>query len=88
MGAKRVHIRSQFLLESLQLSAIGGLTEIGLGALITSAHATGQGWLVDVPAEAMALGVAGSVVVGALAGLYPAVRAARMDPAEAVHPTV
>ena len=45
-----------------------------------------QDWLVDVPTEALAGGVAVSLVLGALAGLYPAVRAARLDPAEAVRP--
>ena len=46
-----------------------------------------RGWTLDVPAPALGGGVAVSLMVGAVAGLYPAVRAARMDPAEAVHPT-
>ena len=87
LGAKRGHIAGQFLTESILLSTIGGMAGVGLGAAVTYTYAANQGWLVDIPIPALGAGVAGSLVVGAIAGLYPAIRAARMDPAEAVHPT-
>lgn len=87
LGAKRSHIAGQFLVESLLLSVLGGVTGVVLGAGITYVYATRQGWTLDIPLGALAAGVAGALVVGAIAGLYPAIRAARMDPAEAVHPT-
>ena len=87
LGAKRAHIAGQFITESLLLSLLGGVAGVGLGATVTYVYAVRQGWLVDIPVEALAAGVAAALSVGAIAGLYPAVRAARMDPAEAVHPT-
>lgn len=87
LGAKRAHIAGQFLTESILLSALGGITGVGLGAAVTYAYAARQEWLVEVPVPALAAGVGAALIVGAIAGLYPAIRAARMDPAEAVHPT-
>lgn len=87
LGAKRSHIAGQFLTESIMLSMLGGITGVALGAAVTRIYATRQGWLVDIPTEALAAGVGAALIVGALAGLYPAIRAARMDPAEAVYPT-
>ncbi len=73
--------------ESVLLSFLGGVLGIGLGAGVTYAYATRQGWLIDVPLDALGAGIGVALAVGALAGVYPAVRAARLDPAEAVHPT-
>lgn len=87
LGARRTHIAGQFVIESVMLAVMGGVAGITLGVLVTSVYAAGQGWTLDVPAPALGGGVAVSLMVGAVAGLYPAVRAARMDPAEAVHPT-
>lgn len=87
LGAKRSHIAGQFVAESLLLSVLGGVTGVVLGAGITYVYATRQGWTLDIPLGALAAGVVGALVVGAVAGLYPAIRAAGMDPAEAVHPT-
>ena len=87
LGAKRSHIAGQFVSESIMLSLLGGVTGVALGAAVTYAYSNRQGWVVDIPVQALGAGVAVALAVGAIAGLYPAVRAARMDPAEAVHPT-
>ena len=87
LGATRGHIRSQFVLESALLSALGGALGVGLGVAVTWAYARRQEWVVDVPATALAGGVAVSLVIGAIAGLYPAAKAARLAPADAVRPT-
>lgn len=86
LGATRRHIAGQFVIESSMLAALGGVIGVALGAAVTVGYARRQDWLVDVPLEALGLGVAGALVLGALAGLYPAIRAARLDPAEAVRP--
>jgi len=86
LGATRRHIRIQFVLESMLLALLGGMLGIGIGVAIVTGYASYQGWALDVPAEWILAGVGASLFVGAAAGLYPASRAARMDPAEAVRP--
>ena len=84
LGATRGQIRIQFLAESLLLSALGGIGGVLLGIAVTSSYAITQGWPTVVPAWAMAGGVGATLVIGAVAGLYPAVRAARLAPTEAL----
>jgi len=84
LGARAVHIGVQFLGESVLLSALGGCAGIALGAAATAGYASTQGWIVVVPVLAVAGGVALALTLGALAGLYPAVRAARLAPAAAL----
>ncbi|MEU7003171.1 ABC transporter permease [Nonomuraea sp. NPDC046570] len=84
LGATRGQIRLQFLAESLLLSAIGGLGGVLLGIGVTGAYAAFQGWPSIVPVWAMAGGLVATLVIGGLAGFYPAVRAARMSPTEAL----
>jgi putative ABC transport system permease protein len=84
LGATRRHIRSQFLAESLILVGIGGLAGVLLGTVVTIVYAASQGWQVSVPPVAIGGGVAASLAIGAVAGLYPAGRAARVSPTEAL----
>lgn len=84
LGATRGQIRVQFLAESLLLSALGGLGGVLLGIGVTAVYASTQQWPTVVPVWAMAGGVAATLLIGALAGLYPALRAARLSPTEAL----
>jgi putative ABC transport system permease protein len=82
LGASRGHVRLQFLAESLLLGALGGSVGVLLGSAVTGGYAAARGWPLVVPAWALAGGLGATVVIGALAGLYPAVRASRVPPAE------
>ncbi|MEU5976831.1 ABC transporter permease [Streptomyces sp. NPDC047315] len=87
IGATRGAIRVQFLTESLLLSAIGGAGGAVLGAAATFGFALAQGWTPVVPVWSLAGGFAATLVIGVLAGLYPAVRASRLRPAVALSAT-
>jgi putative ABC transport system permease protein len=85
LGATRRHVAAQFLAESLLLSALGGVAGAGLGASVTALVATLNGWIIVVPPGVLGTGVAATVVIGAVAGLYPAVRAGRTPPTVALN---
>jgi putative ABC transport system permease protein len=84
LGATRGHVRTQFLAEAIALSAIGGLAGIITGALATAIYAHGKGWATVIPVDAWAGGLAAALLIGALAGLLPAIRAARLSPTQAL----
>jgi putative ABC transport system permease protein len=84
LGATKRHIAVQFLTESLLLAAIGGTAGVATGGLITLAYARIRGWGVILPARYLGAGIATALLIGALAGLYPALRASRMSPTEAL----
>jgi putative ABC transport system permease protein len=84
LGATRRHVGEQFLAEAVLLSVIGGLAGTLTGAAATAIYALTQGWAVQIPAPALYGGTGAALVIGAVAGLYPATRAARLSPTEAL----
>ncbi|MEU4391507.1 ABC transporter permease [Kribbella sp. NPDC023855] len=84
LGATRGQVRTQFLTESLLLSALGGIGGAILGSAVTAGYSSYQDWMTVIPLWALTGGVAATFVIGGLAGLYPAIRASRLSPTEAL----
>jgi putative ABC transport system permease protein len=84
LGATRRHIRTQFLFEAILLALLGGVVGVAAGAIATAVYAHTKHWATIIPAEAWAGGIGASLIIGAVAGLIPAVRAARLSPTEAL----
>ena len=87
LGATRRHVAVQFLLEALILAAVGGIGGVLLGAGITAIYSQIRGWGVLIPGLALWGGLAAALFIGTVAGLYPALRAARLSPTEALRTT-
>jgi len=84
LGATKGHIRIQFLSEAILLAAIGGAAGVAAGAAATAIYARHKGWATVIPPEAWAGGLAAALLIGALAGMLPAIRAARLSPTQAL----
>lgn len=85
LGATRRHVREQFLVEAVLLTLLGGLTGALLGLGVTAAFAAVNGWSFSLPPLVLLAAVVVTVVVGAVAGIYPSVRAARTPPTAALN---
>jgi putative ABC transport system permease protein len=84
LGATRGQIRVQFLCEAILLALGGGAVGVAMGAFATAVYASAKGWAIVIPALAWAGGFGAALLIGALAGLLPALRAARLSPTEAL----
>ncbi len=84
LGATRGQIRTQFLSEAILLALAGGASGVAAGALATAIYATAKGWAIVVPTIAWGGGFGAAMLIGAVAGLIPALRAARLSPTEAL----
>jgi len=84
LGATKGHIRIQFLAEAILLALIGGAAGVAAGATATAIYAHTKGWATVIPPMAWAGGLGAALLIGTLAGLLPALRAARMSPTEAL----
>ena len=87
LGATRGHVRLQFLSESLLLSFLGGVAGVLIGSLVTAAYAVYREWPASIPPLAIAGGIGATLVIGGIAGAYPAARAARLTPTAALATT-
>jgi putative ABC transport system permease protein len=87
LGATRRQVAVQFLCEALLLGAMGGTGGVLLGVAVTAIYANIKGWATLVPPIAMIGGIAAALLIGGIAGLYPAIRAARLSPTEALRTT-
>ena len=84
LGATRGHIRTQFLAEAILLALLGGAVGVTLGILATTVYAHTRHWTTVIPTLAWAGGLAAAIAIGAVAGLLPAIRAARLSPTDAL----
>lgn len=84
LGATRAHIRIQFLGESVLLAGLGGLGGAVLGGVVTALFAATRGWPFALPLWVLGGAAVATILVGGLAGAYPAARAARMSPTAAL----
>ena len=84
LGATRGQIRAQFLSEAILLALLGGAAGVTIGSFATIVYAHTKHWAVVIPTEAWAGGIASAILIGAIAGLLPAIRAARLSPTDAL----
>ena len=84
LGATRGQVRMQFLSEAILLALLGGAGGVAIGVLATVVYAHTKQWAVVIPTEAWAGGILSAILIGAIAGLLPAIRAARLSPTDAL----
>jgi putative ABC transport system permease protein len=84
LGAERIHIGIQFLAEAATLAAMGAVAGVVLGTVATEVYASARHWTTEISLPVLGAAVAVAIAVGAAAGLYPSIRAARLSPAEAL----
>jgi putative ABC transport system permease protein len=84
LGATKGQIRAQFLSEAIALALAGGAAGVTLGAACVAIYAHAKGWAILIPADAWASGLAAALLIGAVAGLLPALKAARLSPTQAL----
>ncbi len=84
LGATRGQVRVQFLSEAIVLGLLGGVAGVIAGAVSTAVYAHVKGWPTVILAEACAGGLAAALLIGTIAGLLPAIRAARLSPTQAL----
>jgi putative ABC transport system permease protein len=84
LGATKGHIRMQFLSEAILLALIGGAAGVAAGALATAVYAHTKHWATVIPTVAWVGGLGAAFAIGAIAGLLPALRAARLSPTDAL----
>ncbi|MFP1629348.1 ABC transporter permease [Streptomyces sp. 5K101] len=87
LGASRGQVRGQFLTESVVLSGLGGAAGVLLGCAAAIGYASLRDWPPVIPATAVGAGLGGAVLIGVVAGVYPAVRASRLTPTQALAST-
>jgi putative ABC transport system permease protein len=84
LGATRGQIRLQFLSEAIMLALLGGAGGLAAGVVATIVYASTKSWSVVIPPLAWGGGLGAAMAIGAIAGLLPAIRAARLSPTEAL----
>jgi len=84
LGATKGNIRTQFLAEAILLALLGGIVGVGAGALATTIYAHTKHWATVIPTLAWAGGLGAALAIGAIAGLLPAIRAARLSPTDSL----
>jgi len=84
IGATRASVQLQFLIEAVVLSCLGGALGIGLAMLSADVLGERFGWTMVVPPDAVVLSFGFAAIIGIIFGFYPAVRASRLDPIEAL----
>ena len=85
VGAKQRDIIRQFVMETTLIAVTGGTTGLVLGALMSRLIANFAGWSTIVTPASVLLAFSVSVLVGLIFGVYPAVKASRLDPVKALH---
>ena len=84
VGARRQEIRAQFMIEAFAISVLGGAAGVAMGIIIAKVVAASAGWETVVTASSIVLSTSVSMAAGLVSGIYPATRAAQLDPIEAL----